>query len=168
MEDKKKNRAMLFAVKEGRVAKIKSILDDNFGYIHKMTPFGSWLHVAAGAGQLNAARYFIDNGIDINQKGGVAGGNSLNYAAQEGQKEMVCFLLDNGAKFDTTEPERNALFSAIYDGHTEIAKVLVNAGIDTAIKYTGKSMKGMGVLEFAKERGHLDVIEYIESVTKNT
>lgn len=158
---------MLSAVKEGRIAEIKSILMDDYSYIHKMTPFGSWLHIAAGAGQLDAAKYFIEGGIDINLKGGIAGGDSLNYAAQNGQKEMVCFLLDNGAEFDTTEPERNALFSAIHNGYTEIAKILINAGIDTKIKYTGQSMKNMGALEFARERGHPDTIKYIESVVNN-
>jgi uncharacterized protein len=59
------------------------------------------------------------------------------------------------------------LFSAIHNGHTEIAKILINAGIDTKIKYTGQSMKNMGALEFARERGHPDTIKYIESVVNN-
>ncbi len=166
-ENKDKNKAMIAAIKVGNITEIKSILEEDHGYTHKITPFGSWLHIAAGYGQIDIVKYFIDAGIDINLEGGIAGGNSLNYAVQNGQKEMVCFLINNGASLDTTEPERNPLFSAIYDGHTEIAEILVNAGIDTSVKYTGKYMKNMGALEFAKERGHLDIIKYIESVMDN-
>ncbi|EKF73640.1 ankyrin [Alcanivorax hongdengensis A-11-3] len=166
MENKEKNRSMLNAVRHGDIEKIKAILEEEPGYLHKMTPFGSWLHIAASAGQQMIAEYLIDQGIDININGGVSGGSPLNAAAQEGQREMVCFLIKNGALFDTSEPERNALFSAIYDGHTDIARILVEAGIDTSVKYTGQSMKNMGALEFAKERGHAETIAYMEMVAK--
>lgn len=164
MENIEKNGSMLHAVRHGDLAGIETILEGEPGYLHKLTPFGSWLHIAASAGQTVAAKYLIEKGIDINIKGGIFGGNPLNDAAQEGQRDMVAFLIENGACFDTSEPERNALFSAIYDGHTGIAQMLVEAGIDTTVKYTGPSMKGMGALEFAKERGHPETIAYMETL----
>lgn len=164
MEDKEKNRSMLNAVRHGDLEKIKAILDEDFDYLHKLTPFGSWLHIAVSAGQKSVAKYLIEQGIDININGGVSGGNPLNAAAQEGQREMVYFLIKRGACFDISEPERNALFSAIYDGHTDIARILVEAGIDTSVRYTGQSMKNMGALEFAKERGHAETIAYMQTV----
>lgn len=164
MEDKEKNRSMLNAVRHGDLEKIKAILEEDSDYLHKLTPFGSWLHIAASAGQKSVAKYLIEQGIDININGGVSGGNPLNAAAQEGQREMVCFLIKSGACFDISEPERIALFSAIYDGHTDIARILVEAGIDTSVRYTGQSMKNMGALEFAKERGHAETIAYVQTV----
>ena len=166
-ENKQKNRSMWEAVKSGDLDKIKLLLSEDPAYIHKVTPFGTWLHVAASSGQLKLAEYFLENGIDINADSGIYGGNALNEAAQEGHADMVVFLLDRGSKFDVTEPERNALFSAIHHGHTDVAKILIEAGIDTSVRYTGSSMKNMGALEFAKERGHPDTIKYIESVIKN-
>lgn len=58
---------------------------------------------------------------------------------------------------DVSDPERNPLFGAIYGGHIEIVRLLIDQGIDTHVKYTGKSMKNMDALAFARERGQMDI-----------
>lgn len=63
---------------------------------------------------------------------------------------------------DTSEPERNPLFSAIYGGHLDIIKCLVKNGIYITIKYTGETMKNMGAYEFAIERGQVEIAEYLK------
>ena len=70
---------------------------------------------------------------------------------------MVKYLLSCGAEMDVSEPERNPLFGAIYGGHADIAKLLIESGIDTRVKYTGESMKNMDALAFAHERGQKDI-----------
>ncbi|MBG9595352.1 hypothetical protein P4T54_22595 [Bacillus mycoides] len=62
---------------------------------------------------------------------------------------IVEYLFDNGAILDVSDPNRNSLFSAIYDRHLNIVK----NGIDITVKYTGDTMKDMGAYEFATERG---------------
>jgi len=65
---------------------------------------------------------------------------------------------------DTSEPQRNPLFAAIYGGHLAVAQLLVERGIDTSVKYNGDSMKGMDAYEFALEGGHFGIASYLKSL----
>ncbi len=71
------------------------------------------------------------------------------------------YLLSEGATIDVSQPERNPLFGAIYGGHTAVAKLLIDKGIDTHVKYTGGSMKEMDALAFAKEWGRNDIVDLL-------
>jgi serine/threonine protein kinase len=75
--------------------------------------------ISAGAGDVAAIRLFLDAGMDVNAGGGAA----LGVAAGRGQIDMVKLLLSKGAK-----PTSNALQFARTRGHTEIEKLLVEAG----------------------------------------
>lgn len=79
---------------------------------------------------------------------------------------IVKRLLELGAVLDTTEPDRNPLFGAIYGGHTQVAKLLIDSGIDTSVRYSGANMKHMDALAFAKEWGRSDIVELLESTRK--
>ena len=72
----------------------------------------------------------VELGSNINTLGGVYGG-ALNEAASEGHIDIVRYLLSCGADMDTSEPERNPLFGAISNEHVDIAKLLIESGIDT-------------------------------------
>ncbi len=126
-----------------------------------MTPFGSWLHVAADFGNLELVKALVALGADVNQRGGTFGGTPINLAASKGHKEVLEFLLGCGAELDESEPERNPLFSAIYGGHIEIVRLLLDAGINHRISYTGESMKNMDALAFARERGQSDIAAFL-------
>jgi ankyrin repeat protein len=71
----------------------------------------------------------------------------------EGHLDIVWYLLAHGAELDVSASEKNPLFGAIYGGHADVAKALVDAGIDVNVKYTGETMKNMDALTFARERG---------------
>jgi len=73
-------------------------------------------------------------------------------------------LLEAGASLDTSEPERNPLFSAIYGGHIELVKLLVKSGIDYRVFYTGEYMKEMDAIAFAQERGQTEIGSYLRSL----
>ncbi len=62
---------------------------------------------------------------------------------------------------DVSEPERNPLFGAIYGGHTDVAKFLINSGIDTQVKYTGPNMKNMDALAFVNEWGRTEIADLL-------
>ena len=126
-----------------------------------MTPFGTWLHVAAEAGKLDVVEYLISIGADVNASGGAFGGAPINVAAGYGQLEAVEALLAAGAQMDISEPDCNPLFAAIQDGHFEVVKLLIDRGIDYRIRYTGDSMKDMDAQAFAREQGQTEIADYL-------
>lgn len=145
------------SIQSGDVTKMSQLLENNDDVLMISTPLGTWLHQAADYGQLDVAKKLISLGLDINARGGPQGSNALNVAAGEGHLEIVEWMLDNGAQMDLSEPERNPLFSSIIGGHLTIAKLLIERGIDTTIKYTGESMKDMDAVAFANEQGRYDI-----------
>lgn len=150
------------SISAGDIHRVKTLLREYPDLVHGITPFGTMLHVAAGAGQLVVVKELLALGADINACGGTLGGNSLNYAVSNRQVEIVRYLLSEGANKDLSDPEKNPLFSAIYCGNLEIAKLLLESGIDISVKYSGESMNEMDALAFAKERGQTAIVDLLE------
>jgi ankyrin repeat protein len=149
------------AIQRGDVEAVVAIVGSDKERLTMMTPFGTWLHVAASFGQLDIVKRLIEMGADLNAYGGIAGGGPLHLAASDGHLNVVEYLLSRGAALDVSEPERNPLFGAIYGGHTAVAKLLIESGIDTKIRYSGESMKDMDALAFAREWGRTDIVELL-------
>lgn len=127
-----------------------------------MTPFGTWLHIAAGAGALDVVNLLLGLGLDPNTQGGTFQANPLHEAARGGHSRVMATLHEAGAVLDTSGPERNPLFGAIYGGHFEAVKWLIKNGIDLGATYTGDNMKDMDALAFARERGHTIITKYLQ------
>jgi uncharacterized protein len=157
MDDKQIAIEIRTAIKQGDVQKVSALLGGDKRLQQIMTPFGTWLHVAAAHGMLDIVKLLTNLGAEVNANGGIAGGGPLSLAASKGHLEIVRHLLSCGAKLDVSEPERNPLFSAIYGGHLEIVKLLIDSGIDFHVKYTGPSMNNMDALAFAQERGQTEI-----------
>lgn len=151
------------AIKKGETEKVAELIGTNTELLNLMTPFGTWLHVAASRGELNIVEKLVELGANINILGGVYGGGALNEAASAGHLEIVNYLLSCGADMDISEPERNPLFGAISNGHVDIAKRLIESGIDTGVKYSGESMKGMDALAFAREQEQEEIARLLEN-----
>lgn len=139
------------SIRAGNLERLEALFAEDAKRLSMMTTFGTWLHVACSFGQLEVVKYLVDHGADVNARGGIEGGAPIDAAASDGHVDIVTFLLQRGAVMDTSEPDRNPLFGAIYGGHVDVAKALIEAGIDTTVKYTGESMKGMDALAFARE-----------------
>ena len=154
------HRSIRSAIQEGRTAETLSLLADE-SHLRMMTPFGSWLHVAAKVGNLEIVKALVGLGLDVNLRGGTFGGSAINLAAGYGHLEVTRFLLRAGSRLDVSEPERNPLFSAIQGGHIDIVRFLVEAGIDHRVRYTGDSMQDMDALAFARERGQADIALFL-------
>ncbi|HBF37743.1 MAG TPA: hypothetical protein DDW50_10515 [Firmicutes bacterium] len=150
------------AIKQDDVEKAVRLIGSDSELLNMMTPFGSWLHVAASHGKLEIVKRLVKLGADINKQGGVFNGGALNEAATEGHFEIVKFLLSCGADIDISDPERNPLFGAILSGNADIVRLLIGCGIDTHVKYTGKSMKNMDALAFAIERGQKEIADLLK------
>lgn len=154
-------QAMSEAIRAGDARKVLSLIGKGKSLLKAMTPFGTWLHMAAKAGHLEIVRELVTLGVDVNRRGGVFGGNALNLAASYGHLEITKFLLDHGAEFDMAEPIRNPLFGAIRCGNLEIVKLLVKRGIDTKVAYPCSSSPDLTALEFARERGHRKIAAFL-------
>ncbi|MFJ5772511.1 suppressor of fused domain protein [Psychrobacillus sp. NPDC093180] len=162
MESKQVALEIRSAIKKGNTEKVVELIGSNAGSLNTMTPFGTWLHVAASKGELDIVKKLLELGLYINMLGGVYGGGALNEAASAGYIDVVRYLLAYGAELDVSEPERNPLFGAISNGHVEIANLLIESGIDTDIKYSGESKKNMDALTFAKEQGQEEIMKLLE------
>jgi ankyrin repeat protein len=155
-------KAIRGAIKNGQLNNVRDILEKEPEMLTWMTPFGTWLHVATAHGHLEIVEYLINAGLDVNAQGGTFSTNTLERAATKGYLDIAKYLIHQNIEIDTSEPDRNPLFAAIYDGHFEIVKLLVENNIDISIKYSGESMKDMDAYGFAVERGQTVIAEYLK------
>ena len=162
MDNKEKAKKIYDLIKNGDLELVKEIVITDKKLLDFVTPFGTWLHVATRAGKLDIIKFLVESGMDINIIEGVPKSAPIAHAASEGEISIVEFLFENGAILDTSDPNRNPLFSAIYGGHLDIVKYLVLNGIDINTKYTGGTMQNMGAYEFAIERGQTEIAEYLK------
>ncbi|MGE7184033.1 ankyrin repeat domain-containing protein [Peribacillus sp. NPDC006672] len=165
MDEKCLNKTIRNAIKLGDINEVKRLIGDNPESLHSMTPFGTWLHVAAKKGHIELVEYLIHKGIDINTKGDIFDASALNSAASAGHVDIVKYLIERGAELDVTLAKRNSLFGAIYGGHIEVVKCLVEKGIDISIRYTGENIKNMNAFEYAREFGQTEIAEYLKQKT---
>jgi ankyrin repeat protein len=160
---KEASNALYDAVVEGEFDAFISIIHSHPELIGEISGLGTWLHIAAGNGQLEMVKELVKRGLDVNARAGIGNGNALNDAATEGHYEVAKYLLDAGSEMDVSEPERNPLFGAIQSGNVAIGKLLIDRGIDTKVSYAGRSMKNMDALAFAEEHEDKGFIKLLKS-----
>ncbi|MEB2493886.1 ankyrin repeat domain-containing protein [Peribacillus frigoritolerans] len=150
------------AIKNSKLDKVRDLLEKEPEMLTWVTPFGTWLHIAAAHGHLEIIEYLINAGIDTNAQGGTFSTNALERASTKGHLDIAEYLINQNVEMDTDEPDRNPLFAAIYGGHFEIVKLLVENNIDISIKYSGDNMIDMDAYGFAIERGQTEIAEYLK------
>lgn len=150
------------AIKSGQLETLRDLLENEPEMLTWMTPFGTWLHVAAAHGHLEIVEYLINAGIDVNAEGGTFSTNALERATTKGHLDIAKYLISRNVEMDISEPDRNPLFAAIYGGHLEIVKLLVEKNINISIKYSGEIMEDMDAYSFAIERGQTEIAVYLK------
>lgn len=153
------------AIKKGDADMVIGLIQGDETRLNMDTPFGSWLHVAATHGKLDIVKRLVAIGADIEAHGSTANGTPLLAAASSGNVEIVRYLLDLGATMEVDRSERNPLFAAIDGRHTEVAKVLIEAGINTKIGYKDSSGKARDALSYAREWGSSEIAAMLERAT---
>ena len=71
------------AVKNGQLNIVDELLKKEPEMLTWVTPFGTWLHIAAAHGQLEIVKYLINAGLDVNAEGGTFSTNALERAASK-------------------------------------------------------------------------------------
>ncbi len=163
VDDLEGRKAIRAAIQANEIDTVLALIAEKPDRLHMDTAFGSWLHVASSAGRLEIVEALLSLGANINLRSGIFGAAPINEAASKGHLQVVQALVRHGSELDVNEPERNPLFAAIYGGHPEIVRFLLASGIDYEIKYTGKSMKNMNAIAFARERGQTEIASILES-----
>ena len=159
---------MITAIKDGNVELVRLIISAEPELLHLNTPLGSWLHIATEKGQTEIVELLLELGMDVNVQGGPSKNMPINVAAYLGNLGLVNLFLDKNVVFDVSEPDRNPLFAAIHGGHIDVAAVLLNAGIDANVRYSGATMRNMGAAEFALEWGQIEIAEMIKKLNDKT
>ncbi len=159
-------KAIRNAIRQGDINGVKAIIESYPESLKAITAFGTWLHVAASMGQIDILKYLIQSGLDPNTEAGTFNAGAINRAAREGHYNIVEYLISCGAKLDTSEPDRNPMFAAIYGGHKDVVQLLIDNGINSAIRYTGEFMHNMDAYDFAVERGQTEIAEMLKPYRK--
>lgn len=90
----------------------------------------------------------------------------LRKSYRKGHIDIAKYLINHNIELDISEPDRNPLFAAIYNGHFEMVKLLVENHINISITYFGENMKEMDAYTFALERGQTEMAEYLKGKWK--
>jgi len=155
---------MRTTIKNGDLEAFRRIVSENEGVLKEDTPFGSWLHYAAGCGKSEIVKYLIEEGLDVNGEGGLSNANPLSCAANNGHLDTIKILYENGARFNISEAKKNPLFGAISGNHLEVVRFLVENGIDVTIKYKIGKMEECDACEYARQFGRMRIVEYLEEM----
>lgn len=97
---------------------------------------------AADRGDLNTVKTLLDNGADVNQRGGntamLFSGTALMHASDKGRTDVVKLLLARGADANARDGIGvTPLVHAAQNGHSEIVELLLDHGVpaEGALKY---------------------------------
>jgi uncharacterized protein len=84
------------AIEQGDVANVKKFLDN--GLSPNDTAFAwSWLQVAANKNQIEVVKLMVERGANVNYKHPITKMTAVAFAAYNGNKDMVTYLISKGA-----------------------------------------------------------------------
>jgi len=152
------------AIKKGDSPGVAALLKEFPEMVELQVPgFGSWLLYAACHGNLEIVIYLISLGFDLNARDGRNVQTPLVNAASYGNVEIAKYLLSHGATIDTSSALLNPLFGAIIGRSPEIAFLLLDAGIDTEVRYGfgPETAEPMDAIAFAMMRGEREIAHMI-------
>ncbi|HRI70703.1 MAG TPA: ankyrin repeat domain-containing protein [Polyangium sp.] len=112
---------------------------------------------AAMAGQTEALRWLVKQGVDVKKQGPAA----LLDGANAGNSEAVQSLLEMGVPVDSrTDYGWTALHLAAYNGNAATVEVLVKAGADVR----ADDGSGKTPLDWAREMGKVENVKVLENL----
>ncbi|MFT4060390.1 MAG: ankyrin repeat domain-containing protein [Legionella sp.] len=179
--------ALLDAVSQGNLLKVQLCLNKgaNIDY-YKFSK--SSLYVAAEGGYYDIVKFLIEKGAKINAKSIEGDISALSIATKRGHLEIVRCLVESGADIaDIDDNGFTPLQVAAYEGNIGIVDYLINHGacinekdqlgntplllaisnnklemVKYLVKYKADLSKNL--VEIAKQHGHLNIVEYLQSI----
>jgi len=160
--------ALTTAAKEGDIPTLQKLLDGGANINENglaNTYAGPPLSHAAYACRVDAAKYLISRGADVNATGTGAGGQRpLHVAARYNCVEVAKVLLDAGADINLRANDTwgSPLVFAVHDGNTKMVKFLIERGadVDDAIVVLQKlsgGEEGLALLQRYEQRAKAGV-----------
>jgi hypothetical protein len=118
------------------------------------------LHHAALTGNVTLATFCLEEGENVDIRGGAKDHTAMQIAAREGHLPLVDLLLKWGANVNAMNNlGGSALHAAAFQGRLEVVKVLLKAGADKNLQ----NGSGRTAAELAAHAGHHDLFELLHS-----
>ena len=151
---------LMEAIRENAMRSLQVLLDHPKIDIEAAANNGDTaLMIASFTRNTAAVKALLAHGAEVNRHGWTP----LHYAAAVGDVEIVQLLLDKSAYVDAESPNKTTpLMMAARGGQTNVAKVLIEAGADVALK----NDQGLNAVDFALKNEHRDTAELIRSAGK--
>jgi serine/threonine-protein phosphatase 6 regulatory ankyrin repeat subunit B len=112
---------------------------------------------AAGSGNLDAVKEFLNDGVDVNSSSN-RGYTALISASLRGHTAIVNILLENGADVNARDNDGDSpLMASISKGHTDVAKLLLGNGADVNMK----DRQGITPLIKAAGKGNTEIVRIL-------
>ena len=152
--------ALLGAALQGNQGEVERLVSKGVAVdtvdAEKHTP----LMFAAFNGHTAVVAFLHEKGAEIDAKD-INGRTALMYAASGPFVETVKFLLDEGAEVNLqgTLESFTALMTAAAEGQIDVVRLLLDRGADATLE----DEDGDTALSFARQGGHTDVVELLES-----
>lgn len=147
------------SVKKGDMPEFVRLIASEESLFQLDTPFGKWIHIAAAHGKLAIVKWLVAHGMDVNARGATIEGRPLDEAAANGHPDVVRFLIESGATLDVSDSVRNPLLAAIVggnsDSHVEAARLLIENGLDTSVRYP--NLHDSDALDYAQQYGRREI-----------
>lgn len=151
------------AIRSGNLNEVVNLFGKFPEMKHLNVPgFSSWLHYAAAHGNLELVEYLIDQGFSVNAKD-EEGRGPIAHSAAKGRIEITKRLIEKRAALDVSESVSNPLFGAIIGRSSQVATLLLDAGVDTEASYrfSPSSPAHLDAIAFAMMHGEADIARLI-------
>jgi ankyrin repeat protein len=151
------------AIKQENCEMIRKLFNENPEQVAFVTPFAArtWLGFAAQVGKLSAVKVLVDIGFDVNTGDARYDAKPICAAAANDHYDVVKYLLSLGSVLDVSASIRNALCAAIIGRSPAIVQLLLEAGIDSKVRYNSRTMKNMDAVAFALKQGEKECARII-------
>lgn len=125
------HKRMYVAIAENNLKTVKQMTGEGFPHEDLWYHGRTSLHLAIEERKKKVFEYLLDAGVNPNVRDDQFEKTPLHLAASEGYADFVKFLLEHGA--DRTVKDGHGLsplLQAVFRGHLEATRVLVEAGLD--------------------------------------
>lgn len=153
--DPKLGPAVVVAAQNKAWAALSALLESPLTNLNVFNGVGeSALMYAALFGEIKVVRQLVARGAEVNHPGWTA----LHYAATGGHRDVVAFLVEQHAYVDALSPNGTTpLMMAAREGHTGVARALVEAGADPSLRNDSK----LGAPEYMLRAGYPEEAKWL-------